>query len=141
MPWLAPRDMPPLAVMPWVTVRLPALVVVTPALPMLMAEALAVPRLSVPVVPVDVPTSMDTLPEAKAPEVTLPEVMVMLEVAAPDTLVVVRFTPPAPCRDKAPLVVVREEAALPVRLTAPPVTVTPALPVIRALKVLAPPQV
>src|SRR6185312_6844436 len=77
----------------------PELMVVIPVwelLPMVIAEAFPVPIDTVPVVPVEVPTSMATLPEAKAPEVTLPEVNEMLLVAAPLLLVVVTFTPPSP---------------------------------------------
>jgi len=44
----------------------------------------------------------------------------------------------AEVRVKAPLLVVKLEAALPVRAIAPPLIVAPALPVISALKVLAP---
>jgi hypothetical protein len=109
--------------------------------PMVTVLALAVPMDTVPVVPVEVPTSIETLPEAKAPEVTLPEAMVMLEVAAPALLVVETVRPLSPCRVKAPLVVDKEEAALPCRLTAPPLVVMPALPVIKLEKVLAPASV
>lgn len=141
MPWLAPTVMPPLAVKLWLTVRAPLTVVVLPDKPIDTALALAVPILTVPVVPVLVPTSIETLPEAPAPAVTLPEAIVMADEEPLATLVVVKLTPPAPCRLKAPLVVVSELAALPVRLTAPPDTLRPALPVIKALKVLAPAQV
>jgi hypothetical protein len=48
-----------------------------------MALALVVPIDIVPLVPVLEPTSIDTLPEAKAPLVTLPELMETLLVAAP----------------------------------------------------------
>src|SRR5665213_1758250 len=132
---------PPFAVNVWLIVSAPWLVVVIPLLPIVMALALPVPIWTRPVVPVELPTSMATLPEAKAPDVTLPDVMLMAEVAAPDTLVVSRLVMPAPCRLSVPEVVDRVELALPVKDTAPPVTVTPALPVRRALKLLAPAQV
>src|SRR5665213_2923771 len=141
MLWLAPILAPPLTVSVWLTVSAPWLVVVIPLLPIVMALALPVPIWTRPVVPVELPTSMATLPEAKAPDVTLPDVMLMAEVAAPDTLVVSRLVMPAPCRLSVPEVVDRVELALPVKDTAPPVTVTPALPVRRALKLLAPAQV
>jgi hypothetical protein len=105
--------MPPLAVIPWVTVREPVLVVVTPVLPIVMAEALAAPRLMVPLVPVLVPTSILTFPEAPPPAVTLPEAIVMLDELPLPTLVVVRLVAPAPWRDKVPEVVVRLELVLP----------------------------
>src|SRR5665213_3375846 len=88
--WPEPIDIPPLAVKPWVTVRAPPLVVVIPEWPMVIAEALVLPRVTVPVVPVLVPTSIETLPEAKAPEVTLPVTILILLVATPAILVVVR---------------------------------------------------
>jgi hypothetical protein len=123
------------------TDNVPPIAVLTPEWPILTPLALAAPNDTVPVVPVLVPTSMATLPEAKPPKVTLPEVMDILEVAALALLVVVRLTPPSPCKFKAPEVVAKVDAALPVSDTAPPVTVMPALPVIRLLKVLAPAQV
>ena len=123
------------------TDNVPPMAVLMPECPILTPLALAAPNDTVPVVPVLVPTSMATLPEAKPPKVTLPEVMDILEVAALALLVVVRLTPPSPCKFKAPEVVAKVEAAFPVKDTAPPVTVMPALPVIKPLKDLAPAQV
>jgi hypothetical protein len=139
--WALAIDRPPLAVNSWLTVSAPLLVVVTPALPIVMALALPVPRDMVPVLPVLLPTSIDTLPEAKAPEVTLPEAIVMVLVALPEWLAVLSEVAPSPCKLRPPEVVLKLEAALPVRVRAPPVMVAPALPVSRLLKVLAPARV
>jgi hypothetical protein len=56
-------------------------------------------------------------------------------------LVLPIFMAAAESRVRAPTVVVKDEAALPVREIAPPVTVSPAPPVIRPLKVLSPAKV
>jgi hypothetical protein len=109
--------------------------------PSTTADALPLPMDTVPFVPVELPTSIDMFPEAKTPLVTLPLVMLTSEVAAPARLAVERLVVLKPCRLSVPLVVVRLLLVLPVKEIAPPVTVRPALPVKRLVKVLAPAQV
>jgi len=100
-----------------VTVRVPFMPMVSVLSPIVMVSASAL-------VPILMVSQL-----AELHKETLVALVLPMLIAAPES------------RVRAPTVVVREEAALPVSDTAPPVTVKPAEPVNRALKVLAPPKV
>jgi len=111
-------EAPPLAVRVWVTVNEPGMVARMPVRPIVMPDVLAAPIEIVPVVPVEVPLSTLTLPLAKAPEVTLPDAIVMPLVTAPEALGVLTTVPAKPWNVRVPAEVPNVLAALPVMLRA-----------------------
>jgi hypothetical protein len=116
-----------------IVIELLALIVLVP-FPSTTEPAFVVPMLTT-LVPLElVPVSMSTVPAA-------PPLLLPLLIVTPDereAFVVLTVTTPAPWTFKAPLVVDRLDAALPIIEKAPPLVEMPALPVIRPVEVSGP---
>jgi hypothetical protein len=148
----------------WVTVKAPLLVVVTPVLPKLIDVALVLPRFNaaaastvllpelvvkldaaLPVKETAPPdTVMPALPVSSWVTVNAPLLVVVMPVLPKlidVALVLPRLNAAAASTVRLPELVVKLDAALPVKETAPPDTVMPALPVSKLENVLAPAKV